>query len=62
MSKTYVKQLSHTIQEELDQLEKYKSLVLEAQDIVKHDYKPLFANWVFKIKKDMYRITAKFKA
>lgn len=62
MNGHYAQQLALVIQEELDQFEKNMAWILVPELDVEQDYKPLSEKWVFRVKQDINRAIAIFKA
>ncbi len=62
MSKSHAQKWVHTIQEELDQREKNRTWELAPEQNIEPGHKPLSGKWVFKVKRDVNRAIARFKA
>lgn len=62
MNGPHTQQWAHAIQEELDRLEKNKTWILVANNNVEQGHKPLSGKWVFRVKRDVNRAIARFKA
>ncbi len=62
MSRSHAQQWAYAIQEELDQLEKKRTWELVPEQNIKPGHKPFSRKWVFKVKRDVNRDIARFKA
>lgn len=61
MNEPHAQQWAHTIQEELDQLEKNQTWILVPEHSIEPGHKPLSGKWIIKVKRDVNGAVARFK-